>query len=131
MNFFESWIFPGAYCWTFDGGAIGLLLALNRPSRVGKLVLVASAGVRWNKAAWLSDFPFPVARIFSPLLFRRPVFRQLLRTLGYHRPVVSEVYLDTFMRILNRPGAAYAALKVGMELPAVWIGCTPVVRDQT
>ena len=100
------------------GGAIGLLLALNRPSRVGKLVLVASAGVRWNKAAWLSDFPFPVARIFSPLVFRRPVFRQILRKLGYHRPVVSEVYLDTFMRIMNRPGAAYAALKVGMELPA-------------
>ncbi len=100
------------------GGAIALLVALERPSLVGRLVLLASAGVRWNKAAWVSSVPLFLARLFSPVVFRRQVFRQLLRRLGYYRPVVSEIYLDTFMRILKSPGASYSALKVGMELPA-------------
>jgi len=41
--------------------------------------------------------------------------KRILHLLGYEKPVVNEVYMDTYMRALNSPGFAFAAMKTAEE----------------
>ena len=41
--------------------------------------------------------------------------KRILRTVGYRRPVVDEVYMDTYMRALHSPGFTYSAMKTAEQ----------------
>ena len=80
------------------GGAIAMRMALEQPDRVQRLVLVCSAGIRWQLPKFLTSLPMPILMSLSRILFSRPMMKRILRTVGYRRPVVDEVYMDTYMR---------------------------------
>lgn len=97
------------------GGAIAMRMAIERPERIDRLALVCSAGIRWQLPRVLTSLPMPLLVTLSRALFSRPLMKRILRTVGYWKPVVDEVYMDTYMRALQSPGFAYAAMKTAEE----------------
>ena len=97
------------------GGAIAMRMAIERPERISKMVLVCSAGVRWKLPKVLTSLPMPALVFLSRILFSRPLMKRILRTVGYEKPVVDEVFMDTYMRALHSPGFAYSAMKTAEE----------------
>lgn len=97
------------------GGAIAMNLSLAHPERVKRLVLLCSAGLRWELPRALHMIPIDVMRPTARLFFRRPVMQRLLQRYGYEKPVVNRVFMDTYMRAFQAPGAAYAAMKTARE----------------
>lgn len=97
------------------GGAIALGLSSRAPSRFRRLVLVCSAGLPWRLPRVLTALPLPILVSLSGALFKRQVMKRILDLLGYEKPVVNEVYMDTYMRALRSPGFAFAAMKTAEE----------------
>ena len=100
------------------GGLIALDFALSYPDRVGKLVLVDSAGLGRSVAAFLKLMTLPVV---GELLARpRRIFlRGLLRRLFYDRSLATPELLEELRQERSAPGfrqALLSALRSGVDI---------------
>ena len=97
------------------GGAIALRLAGDTPLIFRRLVLVCSAGLPWQLPKALTRLPLPMLVSLSNVLFKRRVMKKVLTWLGYEKPVVNEIYMDTYMRALNSRGFAFSAMSTAED----------------
>jgi pimeloyl-ACP methyl ester carboxylesterase len=101
------------------GGATVLRLALAAPGRVGRLVLVDSAGLRAHLPPVLRLFGLPGA---EPWIRRassfRPLARALLARWAYPRGPVDDETLAGFVDGFSVPGTFAAAASIARAFPA-------------
>ena len=97
------------------GGAIALRLVGDTPYLFRRFVLVCSAGLPWQLPKALTRLPFPMLVSLSNVLFRRRIMKRVLTWLGYEKPIVNEIYMDTYMRALNSRGATFAAMRTAED----------------
>lgn len=95
------------------GGAVALHIAMHRPERVDRLVLVDAAGVPFQRgihmlAKSLQSWMAPACRMGG----RSLVFQTLLRTFAYANIPVDRRYMEAFMTPLMQEGAFQAAIRV-------------------
>jgi len=84
------------------GGWVSLILALDEPSKVGKLILVESAGLR-------TEIP-ELARL---TLTDRPTARHFFSLLFYNPPPLPGFVLDELIKISTRIKSKYEAVFLG------------------
>lgn len=92
------------------GGAVSMMMALNHPEMVDKLVLVNSAGLKFQYVELLARVQ---ATQLSPLyrwMANRWVYKALLSTFAYANIPVDREYLDGFLAPLRQKGSYPAAL---------------------
>jgi pimeloyl-ACP methyl ester carboxylesterase len=100
------------------GGSLGLLLALEKPERISRLVLIAAAAYL-RKLPWVFRLArLPLAGALSRLLFRRGVIRLAMRQAFFSPERVSAERVAAYYERLREPGGleAQIALVRGLDL---------------
>ncbi len=100
------------------GGALAMEWAHQEPTRIKKLVLIASAGHPWKLPRLLQRMPHLAAHRLIQMVLTRTVIRGVLKTFGYrdHR-IVDAQYMERYMEALGGEGNAESALHTALELP--------------
>ncbi|MCU0578517.1 MAG: alpha/beta hydrolase [Desulfobacterota bacterium] len=100
------------------GGSLGLLLALKKPDRINRLVLIAAAAYL-RKLPWVFRLArLPLARALSRWLFRHGLIRLALRQAFYHPERVSAERVAAYYERLREPGGLEAQIDLirGLDL---------------
>ena len=98
------------------GGAVALWLAVHRPERIRRLILVDPAAVRFDSLGGLLRLQGPALAPLYKLVGRPVVFQQLLRAMVYKRLPIDGAYMEKFMEPLKTPGAVEAVASVSRSL---------------
>lgn len=99
------------------GGSLGLLLALEKPERISRLVLI-SAAAYLTRLPWVFRLArLPWAKELSRLFFKRSVIRLAMKQAFYHRDRVTEERVEAYYQRLKSPGCleAQIALVRGLD----------------
>lgn len=98
------------------GGAVALWLAVHRPKRVQRLILVNPAAVRFDSFGGLLRLQGPALAPLYKWVGRPVVFQQILRGMAYKRLPIDRAYMRKFMEPLRTPGAMQAVASVSRSL---------------
>jgi pimeloyl-ACP methyl ester carboxylesterase len=99
------------------GGSLGLLLALEKPDRISRLVLIA-AGAYITRLPWVFRLArLPFAKALAPLVFKRRLIRLAMHQAFYHQERVTAERIEAYYRRLQAPGclAAQVDLVRGLD----------------
>ncbi len=99
------------------GGALALRLALDRPQRVQRLVLVAPAGPGVYPATLAASLQHPVVAPLVQLPGVTHALKLALQWGAYPLMKVDDAVMHKFMKPLRAPGGAKAALSMARTFP--------------
>jgi pimeloyl-ACP methyl ester carboxylesterase len=100
------------------GGSLGLLLALEKPERIRRLVLIAS-GAYLTRLPWVFRLArLPFAKELARLVFNRVLIRLALRQAFYHQERVTAERIEAYYDRLQAPGCLSAQIELvrGLDL---------------
>jgi pimeloyl-ACP methyl ester carboxylesterase len=99
------------------GGALALQVALEAPTRVDRLVLVAPAGAGVYPATIAASLQHPLAAPLLGLPGVGPALKLALQWGAYPRMAVDDAVMHRFLQPLRSPGGARAALAMARSFP--------------
>ncbi|MCF8081873.1 MAG: alpha/beta hydrolase [Deltaproteobacteria bacterium] len=98
------------------GGAIGWLMALEHPDKVGRLILVDAAGYPIQKPFPINLAAFPLAGPVIKLFFSRAWVRWGLKKVYYHKDWVTEAQVNAYLDRLRAHNGLDAQVVVARAL---------------
>ncbi|MDO9515126.1 MAG: alpha/beta hydrolase [Syntrophales bacterium] len=94
------------------GGAVAVLMALEHPERVGRLVLIDAAGYPIEKPLIIKMTGMPFARGIAKLFFGRWAVRWNLKEVFYHTDRVTKEKVEAYYERMRTQGALNAQISV-------------------
>ena len=98
------------------GGAVAVLMALEHPDRVGRLVLIDAAGYPIQKPLIIKMAGLPFSRGISKVFFGRWTIRWNLKEVFYHTDRVTGEKIDAYYVRMRTRGALDAQISVAQAL---------------
>lgn len=98
------------------GGGIAVLMTLEHPERVGRLVLIDAAGYPIEKPLIVRMAQIPLSRFFAKLFFARWAVRWNLEEVFYHSDRVTEERIDAYYARMRTSGSLDAQIAVARAL---------------
>ncbi len=87
------------------GGGVAMLLALQYPYLVDRLVLLDPGALRMKLPAIMRLVRMPLSEIISDAIFGRWMVRMLLREVMYDRGLITDEQVDNYFRRMSTPNA--------------------------
>ncbi len=98
------------------GGAIAVLMALEHPDKVDRLILIDSAGCAIKKPLIIRMAKMPFAAAVMRLFFGRCIVKGVLKEVFYNDDMVTEEKTDAYFRRMSTENAVYAQTALARSL---------------
>jgi len=98
------------------GGGIAVLMTLEHPEKVERLVLIDAAGYPIEKPLIVRMAQMPLSRFFAKLFFARWAVRWNLEEVFFHPDRVTRERVDAYYARMRTPGALDAQVAVARAL---------------
>lgn len=98
------------------GGGIAVLMILEHPEKVRRLVLIDAASYPIEKPLIVRMAQIPLSRLFAKLFFARWAVRWNLEEVFYHSDRVTGERIDAYYARMRTPGALDAQIRVARAL---------------
>lgn len=98
------------------GGSLGLLLALEHPERISRLILIAAAAYT-DRLPWIFRLAhLPFSRKIAGLLFRKGLIRLAMKQAFVHQDRVTPERVEAYYQRLRSPGCLEAQINLVRSL---------------
>ena len=98
------------------GGSLALLLALENPNRISRLVLIAAAA-HLKKPPWVSRLAkLPFSEKLSKIVFKRWLIKLAMKQAFFHRDRVTDERIEAYYERLKSPGCLEAQIALVRSL---------------